>query len=94
MACFVLVHGHYLGRWCWEKVIEELEYAGHRAIAAGLTGMGELEDAGTPKTGLRHHVSELVDLLESQDLQQVTLVGHSYSGLVVSGASKRVPKKS
>jgi pimeloyl-ACP methyl ester carboxylesterase len=93
MATFVLLHGHYLGRWCWEKVIPPLTSAGHHAIALGLTGMGEMEDVGTPATGLRDHVLEVAAALEGQDLREVTLVGHSYAGLVVLGAADRVPHR-
>jgi hypothetical protein len=41
MTTFVLVHGAWHGGWSWQLVSQRLEAAGHRAIAATLTGLGE-----------------------------------------------------
>ena len=40
MSTFVLVHGGFVGGWCWEKVVRLLEEAGHRVEAADLPGSG------------------------------------------------------
>src|SRR3954471_22391695 len=36
MATFALVHGAWHGKWCWERLVPELESRGHRAIAMDL----------------------------------------------------------
>jgi hypothetical protein len=36
MSVFCLVHGHWHGAWCWQRLIGELESRGHRAVAMGL----------------------------------------------------------
>jgi hypothetical protein len=40
-ATFVLVHGAWLGGWCWKKVTPLLRAAGHEVFAPTLTGLGE-----------------------------------------------------
>ena len=40
-APFVLVHGAWLGGWCWKKVTPLLRAAGHEVFAPTLTGLGE-----------------------------------------------------
>jgi hypothetical protein len=37
----MLVHGAWLGGWCWKKVIPRLRPAGHDVFAPTLTGLGE-----------------------------------------------------
>jgi pimeloyl-ACP methyl ester carboxylesterase len=90
MATFVLVHGHYLGVWAWEDVVSRLEAAGHRAIAASLTGMGERTTEASPDTGLRSHIDDVAGLFEHGELRDVVLVGHSYAGLIIAGVAARV----
>jgi pimeloyl-ACP methyl ester carboxylesterase len=81
---FVLVPGAWLGEWCWRDVASSLRAAGHDAIAVTLTGLGERAHLLTPDTGLQTHVSDLVALLRYRDLHGVTLVGHSYGGMVIT----------
>jgi pimeloyl-ACP methyl ester carboxylesterase len=38
-------------------------------------------------------VADVVDLLESEDLRDVVLVGHSFGGISMSGAADRVPQR-
>jgi pimeloyl-ACP methyl ester carboxylesterase len=87
MATFVLVHGHYLGVWAWEDVVSRLEAAGHRAIAASLTGMGERTAEASLDTGLRTHVDDVAGLLTRGEFRDVVLVGHSYAGLIIAGVA-------
>jgi pimeloyl-ACP methyl ester carboxylesterase len=41
MAIFVLVHGAFLGAWCWTKLAPEPAARGHRAVTFDLPGGGE-----------------------------------------------------
>jgi pimeloyl-ACP methyl ester carboxylesterase len=89
VSTFVLVHGHYLGVWAWKDVVEQLKAGGHCAIAAPLSGMGELAGGGSRDVGLSTHVDDVCQLLADRDLTDVVLVGHSYAGMVISGVAAR-----
>ncbi len=91
MANYVLVHGGWFGGWCWDKVVPLLQAAGHTVYTPTLTGMGDQAALLTPEVDLDTHVQDVVNLIETNDLQQVILVGHSYSGMVITGAADRVP---
>lgn len=89
MATFVLVHGAWHGGWCWAKVAPMLEQAGHRVYTPTLTGLGERAHLLTKEVNLATHISDVIGLLEYEDLMDVVLVGHSYAGIVIRGAAER-----
>ena len=91
---YVLVHGSFVGAWCWSRVVPELEAAGHEVHAPALTGVGERADEATPQVGLLAHIDQITRLIEANDLRDVVLVGHSYGGMVVAGVACRVPERS
>jgi pimeloyl-ACP methyl ester carboxylesterase len=45
----------------------------------------------SPQVDLETHVTDVVNLIEFEDLRDVVLLGHSYAGLVVTGAADRIP---
>ena len=83
----VLVHGAWHGGWCWDKVRARLEAAGHRVLTPSLTGLGEREHLRQPIPSLATHVADIVNLVEAEELRDVVLVGHSYGGMVITGAA-------
>ncbi|HEX9019416.1 MAG TPA: alpha/beta hydrolase [Anaerolineaceae bacterium] len=93
MANYVLIHGGWFGGWCWDKVVPLLQAAGHRVDTPTLTGLGEKAALSTPEVGLDTHIQDGVSLIETNDLQQVILVGHSYSGMVITGVADRIPDR-
>jgi pimeloyl-ACP methyl ester carboxylesterase len=94
MATIVLVPGAGLGAWAWNRVTPLLEAAGHAVHAVTLSGLGAADrDADASAIDLSAHVADLVDLLEERELRDVVLVGHSLSGLAISGAAARVPER-
>jgi pimeloyl-ACP methyl ester carboxylesterase len=92
-ATFVLVHGAWHGAWCWRPVQRLLEAAGATVLTPTLTGLGDRAHLLTADTGLDTHVTDVVSAIETEDLRDVVLVGHSYAGLVVSGAAARIPDR-
>ena len=58
-----------------------------------LTGLGERAHLATPEVDVSTHVRELVDLLETSDASDVVLVGHSYSGVVVTAVAAALPNR-
>ncbi|MFC0508230.1 alpha/beta fold hydrolase [Micromonospora costi] len=87
MANFVLVAGAWLGAWAWDEVAPRLRAAGHGAHPVTLSGLAERQ--GLP-AGQQTHVQDIVDEIERQDLRDVVLVGHSYSGIPVGQAAERI----
>jgi pimeloyl-ACP methyl ester carboxylesterase len=90
---YVLVHGAWHGAWCWRPVQRLLEAAGATVLTPTLTGLGDRAHLLTPETGLHTHVTDVVAAIETEDLREVVLVGHSYAGLVATGAAALVPDR-
>src|SRR2546423_15660874 len=42
-----------------------------------------------PEVDLETHITDVVNLLDYEDLRDAVLVGHSYSGIVVTGVADR-----
>ena len=93
MAVYVLVHGGAHGGWCYRKVTPILRAARHEAYAPTLTGLGERSHLLHPEVDLDLHITDVVNVLHYEDLQQVILVGHSYGGMVITGVADRVPQR-
>ena len=89
----VLVPGACLGGWAWDDVAARLRAAGHPVHPVTLTGLGDRAGEATPQVDLDTHVADVVDLLDGEDLRDVVLVGHSYAGVVVTGAADRRPQR-
>ena len=89
MATYVLVHGGGHGGWCYQKVARLLRAAGHDVYAPTLTGLGERSHLLRPDIDLDFHVLDVTALLGFEDLRDVILVGHSYGGMVITGAADR-----
>jgi pimeloyl-ACP methyl ester carboxylesterase len=70
-------------------VAAQLRSAGHDGLTPTLTGLGERAHLASPDIGLMTHVQDVRGILEYEDLGDVVLVGHSYGGMVISGAAER-----
>lgn len=90
---FVLVHGAWHGGWCWVRVAELLRGAGHTVYTPTLTGLGERAHLISPLVNLDTHISDVINLIESEELNDVVLVGHSYAGIIISGVADRAPQR-
>jgi pimeloyl-ACP methyl ester carboxylesterase len=93
MPTYLLVHGAWHSGQSWARVVPLLGMAGHRVFAPSLTGYGEKAHLLSPEVGLDTHVDDIVRLIRDENLNDVILVGHSYSGLVISGAANQVPDR-
>ena len=89
MATYVLVHGGGHGGWCYQRVARLLRSAGHEVYTPTLTGLGERSHLVGPGVDLDTHIQDVTALLHYEDLRDVILVGHSYGGMVVTGAADR-----
>ncbi len=88
MATYVLVHGTWHGGWCWKKVTPLLNANGHKVFTPTLTGLGERAHLINPEVDLYTHIQDVLGVLQYEDLQDVVLVGHSYSGMVITGVAE------
>lgn len=61
--------------------------------APTLTGSGNRAAELSPDVTLERHVDDVVTELTDHDRRGVVLVGHSYSGVVITGVAERVPER-
>ena len=87
----VLVHGAWHGSWCWARVVELLAARGVKAVAPCLAGVGERVKEVSASTTLSTHVDDVVKACAA--FSRVTLVGHSYAGLVITPACDELAEK-
>jgi pimeloyl-ACP methyl ester carboxylesterase len=90
MSMFVLVHGAWQTAATWDLVAPRLQAAGHAITIPLLSGLQNDVNALSPAISLRTHVEDVVNIFTREDLQHVTLVGHSYAGMIITGVAERV----
>jgi pimeloyl-ACP methyl ester carboxylesterase len=86
LATFLLIHGAWHGRWCWEHVTPLLEQQGHRVLAPDLPGMGS-DPTPLDKVSVESWARFVADII-SGEAKPVILVGHSRAGFVISRAAE------
>jgi len=74
-----------------------LRQSGGSVYAPGLTGMGDrahLAGYMDPAAmDLDLHIQDVKELLESEGLEDVILVGHAYAGMVITGVAEVCPQR-
>ena len=93
MAIFVLVPGAWLGGWAWRDVAARLRSREHDVYPITLTGLGERVHLARPEINLETHITDVVNTILWNDLDDVILAGHSYAGIVVTGVADRIPDR-
>jgi pimeloyl-ACP methyl ester carboxylesterase len=89
MATIVLAHGAWSAAWAWKKMRPRLRAAGHDFFSPTYTGLGERAHLARPEIDLSTHIQDVLAVLEFEDLTDVTLLGHSYGGMVATGVADR-----
>lgn len=85
MSTYVFVHGGKKTGEIWDKVVPLLQQHGHKVFCPTLTD---------PYTHtLQDHIKEVCHLITDKGLDKVILVGHSYAGMVITGAADTLPEK-
>ncbi|WP_040853861.1 alpha/beta fold hydrolase [Phyllobacterium sp. YR531] len=87
MATFILIPGGWQGGWAFEKVANLLVARGHRIETLTLTGLG---DVPAPAANLTTHIDDAIQVI-GKCSGDVVLVGHSYGGMVMTGAADAEP---
>jgi pimeloyl-ACP methyl ester carboxylesterase len=95
MAAFVLVHGTGAGGWCWRFIAPLLRAAGYDVYTPTLTGLGASSHLlhELNRISLDTHVKDVTNMLFYEDLSEVVLLGHSYGGMVITGAAAKEPRR-
>jgi pimeloyl-ACP methyl ester carboxylesterase len=86
---FVLVHGGSFAASCWDFVLPHLDAP---AIAVDLPGRGT-RPRPLADLSIADFVEAVVDEIESRDLHDVVLVGHSMAGITMPGVAGRIPQR-
>ena len=88
---FVLVHGAFAGQYAWDMVKPMLEQAGYKVVTLDLPGHGD--DTTPPgEVTFANYVDAVGEQLAAEP-GQVTLVGHSMAGMVISAVAEQMPDK-
>jgi pimeloyl-ACP methyl ester carboxylesterase len=89
MATVVLAHGAWSAAWAWKTMRPLFRAAGHEFFSPTYTGLGERAHLARPDVDLSTHVQDVLAVLELEDLKDVTLLGHSYGGMVATGVTDK-----
>ena len=79
MSTFVLVHGAWHGGWCYKRVAERLRAKGHVVYTPTNTGLGERSHLYHRDINLDTHITDILNVIKWEDLDDFVLVGHSYN---------------
>lgn len=90
-AAFVLVHGAWMGAWCWDEVGAALKAKGATVITVDLPAHGADMTAVSAAT-LDAYVAKAGDAVTGAGVP-VYLVGHSMGGMVITQVAEKLPAK-
>lgn len=79
-ALVVLLHGLGATAAVWHGLVPSLEARGCRWLAPDLRGHGRSPSGGP--FGYGNHAADIAALLAEQDMERVTVLGHSFGGVV------------
>ncbi len=89
MAEVMVAHGAWSAGWAWKKMRPLMAARGHSLWTPTYTGLGERSHLASPEVDLETQITDIVQVLEMEDLSDVVLVGHSYGGMVATGVADR-----
>ena len=87
---YVLVHGAYGGGWIWRNVAEGLRRQGHRVWTPTQTGLGDRSHLLSRQITVDTHIGDVANVIETDEIRDIILVGHSYGGMSVTGVADRM----
>ncbi|MEM9953009.1 MAG: alpha/beta hydrolase family protein [Chloroflexota bacterium] len=91
---YLLVPGAWMGAWIWDSTISSLQSQGHTAYTLNLSGLDRTKSSDkVDDIALETHVTDVLTFIEAKQLDGITIVGHSYSGIVVGQVANRIPDK-
>lgn len=85
MSVYVLVHGGDRDGSVWNDISTLLSSHGNKVFTPSMTSV--------TKATLQQNISEICECIQSNDLENIILVGHSYGGMVITGVADKLPDK-
>jgi pimeloyl-ACP methyl ester carboxylesterase len=92
-STYVIVHGAWGGAWQFKYTAEQLQQNGQIVYRPTMTGLGERHHLYTNEVNLTTHITDVVNTILFENLNDVILVGHSYGGMVVTGVADSIPER-
>lgn len=92
MADLILIAGTHHGGWYWDYLAERLRISGHNVFAPTLTGLDN-KKLSKGNTNLDTHIDDVLEVIAKNNLQEISLVGSSYGGMVITGVADRTNAK-
>jgi pimeloyl-ACP methyl ester carboxylesterase len=89
-ATFVLVPGAWHGAWCYRRLADLLTARGHKVFALTLTGLADKSHLASDAVDMITHIMDVVNVVKWENLSGIVLVGHSYGGVVITGAAEKI----
>ena len=86
---YLFIHGAWHAAWCWDQITQPLITMGHRVLAPDLPGHGTNWQPANTIT-FNDYVTSIITLIQQQP-EQVTLIGHSMAGLIISQIAETFP---
>src|SRR5713101_9293303 len=77
---FVLIHGAFVGGWYWRRVSDLLERKGQKVFTPTLTGLGERSHLLSKDINLDTQITDIVNVVKWENVEDICLVTHSYGG--------------
>ena len=87
MDTYVLVHGAWHTGDLLKEVANTIESEGHKVYTPTLAGNNPKDDKSV---GLNDAIQSLVSYFETNDIRDCILIGHSYGGMVITGAFDKI----
>jgi pimeloyl-ACP methyl ester carboxylesterase len=91
MATYVFVHGAFQGGWVWGKAASILRGRKNEAHTPTLTGCGDRSHLLREDVDLHTYIKDITNFLYFENLNNVILVSHGYSGVVASAVIQAKP---
>lgn len=91
-STLLFVHGNPTWSFYWRKLVGPLSRE-HRCVAIDHIGCGRSDKPVDYPYSLTQHIENLVSLIESLELDNLTLVAHDWGGAIGLGAAVRMPNR-
>jgi pimeloyl-ACP methyl ester carboxylesterase len=90
---YVLIPGAWCGAWAWQNVASLLRASGHFTSPVTLAGLGDRSRSSADRVDLATHIDYVISHIEMEGLDDITLVGWSYGGIVATGVAEAMPDR-
>lgn len=88
---YLVCHGGWSAAWVWKKMRPLLHQPPRSFLfTPTYTGLGERAHLLSQAIGLETHVRDMLAVIETEELSNITLIGHSYGGTVATQVADRV----